>query len=97
MRDLRWATEDHPPTEQNQRAALRGPWRLTRVQAVLWTAALITFPTMYGIVNPDHIPKVLFNVAFSGITTLAFCYLLIEYALSVEERHVGKECVRMGK
>ncbi|ANQ74566.1 adenylate/guanylate cyclase domain-containing protein [Rhodococcus sp. 008] len=81
MRDLRWATEDHPPTEQNQRAALRGPWRLTRVQAVLWTAALITFTTMYGIVDPDTIPKVLFTVAFSGITTCAFCYLLSEFAL----------------
>ncbi len=81
MRDLRWATEDSPQTEQNQRAALRGPWRLTRVQAVLWTAALITFTTMYGIVDPDTIPKVLFTVAFSGITTCAFCYLLSEFAL----------------
>ncbi len=43
--------------------------------------ALITFTTMYGIVDPDTIPKVLFTVAFSGITTCAFCYLLSEFAL----------------
>ncbi|OYD71259.1 adenylate/guanylate cyclase domain-containing protein [Rhodococcus sp. OK302] len=81
MHDLRWATEDAPPREENQRAALRGPWRLTRVQLVLWTVALATFTTLYGIVDADTIPKVLFTIAFSGITTCAFCYLLSEFAL----------------
>ncbi|MCJ0903122.1 adenylate/guanylate cyclase domain-containing protein [Rhodococcus sp. ARC_M6] len=81
MHDLRWATEDTPPSEENQRAALRGPWRLTRVQLALWTVALATFTTLYGIVDADTIPKVLFTIAFSGITTCAFCYLLSEFAL----------------
>lgn len=81
MRDLRWATDNRPPTEQNQRGALRAPWRLTRVQAVLWTVALVIFATMYGVVDANTIPKVLFTVAFSGITTCAFCYLLSEFAL----------------
>ncbi|MGC0363202.1 adenylate cyclase [Rhodococcus sp. 27YEA15] len=81
VHDLRWATENQVPTTANQRAALRGPWRLTRVQGFLWTAALITFTTMYGVVDPSTIPKVLFTIAFSGITTCAFCYLLSEFAL----------------
>ena len=81
IRDLRWATDNVAPTAENQRAALRGPWRLTRVQVALWLVALATFTTMYGIVDANTIPKVLFTIAFSGITTCAFCYLLSEFAL----------------
>lgn len=79
--DLRWSTVDRDPTESDRAAAFRAPWRLTRVQAALWGLGWVFFTALYGIINPQTIPKVAFTVAFAGITICAFCYLLTEFAL----------------
>ncbi|MFZ2178901.1 MAG: adenylate/guanylate cyclase domain-containing protein [Rhodococcus sp. (in: high G+C Gram-positive bacteria)] len=79
--DLRWATEDQEPSDRDRAAAFRAPWRLTRVQAALWGLGLAFFTTLYGIIDPQTIPKVAFTIAFAGITICAFCYLLTEFAL----------------
>ncbi|GAF47451.1 adenylate/guanylate cyclase domain-containing protein [Rhodococcus wratislaviensis] len=90
--DLRWATEDDAPTDHDRSAAFRAPWRLTRVQAALWGIGLVFFTTLYGIIDPQTIPKVAFTIALAGITVSAFCYLLTEFALRpIAARALGSD------
>ncbi|EOM78317.1 adenylate/guanylate cyclase domain-containing protein [Rhodococcus rhodnii] len=79
--DLRWATEGSIPDETQQRTAFRAPWRLTRVQIILWGLAFVLFTTVYGLVNPAVIPKVAFTILFAGATVTAFGNLLSQFAL----------------
>lgn len=81
VRDLRWAVEGRIPTRREATAALAMPWRLTRVQIVLWSGGLILFTLAYGLIDPQTIPKVFFTVAMGGITVCAFSYLLSEFSL----------------
>ncbi|WP_188547037.1 adenylate/guanylate cyclase domain-containing protein [Rhodococcoides trifolii] len=81
VKGLRWAIEDREPTRREQVRTLAMPWRLTRVQILLWTVGSMLFTTAYGTINPGSIPKVAFTVVFGGITVCAFSYLLTEFAL----------------
>ncbi|MFF0818738.1 adenylate/guanylate cyclase domain-containing protein [Rhodococcus sp. NPDC003318] len=81
VRDLRWAIEGHTPSRREATAALAMPWRLTRVQLVLWSGGLVLFTVAYGLINPETIPKVFFTIAMGGITVCAFSYLLSEFSL----------------
>ncbi len=78
---LRWALEDRIPTRQEQVAALAMPWRLTAVQAVLWSGGTAAITITFGIIDPNTIPKVAFTIGFAGVTVCAFGYLLSEFAL----------------
>lgn len=81
LRVLRWAIEDREPTRKEQVTTLSMPWRLTRVQIVLWTGGLILITTIDGIIEPTSIPKVAFTIGFGGAVVCAFSYLLSEFAL----------------
>ncbi|OZM74208.1 hypothetical protein CFN78_07360 [Amycolatopsis antarctica] len=78
---LRWAFSGKEPDEAERVATLRVPWRLTRMQGLLWLGALIGFTTVYGIVLPGSVAKVAFTVGFGGIVVCANSYLLSEFAL----------------
>lgn len=78
---LRWGIEDREPTRSEQVATLAMPWRLTRMQIVLWTGGLILLTTIDGIIEPQSIPKVAFTIAAGGTVVCAFSYLLSEFAL----------------
>jgi len=79
--DLRWATVDETPTVRGRSAVFQAPWRLARVQAALWGTGWVFFTALYGVIDPETIPKVACVVAFAGITVCTFCYLLTEFAL----------------
>ncbi|WP_020671156.1 adenylate/guanylate cyclase domain-containing protein [Amycolatopsis nigrescens] len=83
VRTLRWAfdDDDSPPTEQERLATLRVPWRLTRMQALLWFVATVLFSVPYALRLPDAVFKVAFTVGFAGIVVCANAYLLSEFAL----------------
>ncbi|MDL9938574.1 adenylate/guanylate cyclase domain-containing protein [Gordonia sp. ABSL1-1] len=80
-RDLRWAIRGLQPTERDARRTMRASWRLTRMQGLLWGGATVMFTLMYGIVDPELIPKTLFVVAMSGVVVVAISHLLIEFTL----------------
>ncbi|NED68456.1 hypothetical protein G3I15_46760, partial [Streptomyces sp. SID10244] len=81
VRDLRWAIRDQKPTAKDARRAQRAPWRLVLIQGVLWGVATVMFTIMYGVLDPDLIPKTFFVVGLSGFVVVAVSYLLIEFAL----------------
>lgn len=81
LHGLRWAINGDAPTRAEAAAALSMPWRLTRIQILLWVIGLAVFTTAYGLIDPESIPKVAFTVAMGGATICAFGYLLAEFAL----------------
>jgi adenylate cyclase len=78
---LRWAIEDRPPTRSDQHSAMVAPWRLAMIDLTLWLVGTIVLTTLYGLVDPEFIPKILFSVGFCGIGVSAACYLFTEFAL----------------
>lgn len=81
LRSLRWAIEEREPNRTEQMATLAMPWRLTRIQIVLWIGGLLVLTTIDGIIDPRAIPKVAFTIAAGGTVVCAFSYLLSEFAL----------------
>ncbi|MEE4025126.1 adenylate/guanylate cyclase domain-containing protein [Gordonia sp. PKS22-38] len=92
VRDLRWAIADRPPTKRDARRTMRVPWVLSLVQGMLWGGATVMFTLMYGIVDPQLIPKTLFVVGLSGIVVVSISYLLIDFTL----RPVAAELISAG-
>ena len=93
VEDLRWAIEEKHPTADDQRNTFLAPWRLTVSPIVLWAVATILFATLYGRVNSDYIPKIVFGIGFSGIVVSASCYFLAEFAL----RPVAAQALEAGR
>lgn len=81
LRGLRWAVQGRQPTRREQVAALAMPARFTMLQAALWGLGVAVFSVAVGLINASAVPKVAFTIAFAGLTTCAFCYLLSEFAL----------------
>jgi adenylate cyclase len=76
-----WLREDAVPTERQQMAVLRGPFRLTRVMGALWLAGALLFGTVDFISSPAGGVKTLIVVVSGGITTCSIAYLLAERIL----------------
>ncbi|WP_433660830.1 adenylate/guanylate cyclase domain-containing protein [Nocardia sp. CA-128927] len=82
LRALRWATDpDQVPTEDEQIAATKVPWRLVLRQAALWLGGAAVLTPLYGLVEPALIPKILLGIGFSAIVVCANSYLFAEFAL----------------
>ncbi|MGH3433768.1 MAG: adenylate/guanylate cyclase domain-containing protein [Thermocrispum sp.] len=84
LRVLRWAVrsaEGQELDERQRRATLRLPADLTVIQAVGWLGGLIVFTLLYGLVDVELIPKLVFSILLSGTVTCANAYLLSEFAL----------------
>ncbi|MBV8349834.1 MAG: HAMP domain-containing protein, partial [Mycolicibacterium sp.] len=90
---LRWATEQQPPTPEDERNTFLAPWRMTVAQLVLWGIGTALFTTLYGLVDQAFIPRLLFSVGFSGIVVATCCYLLTEFAL----RPVAAQALEAGR
>lgn len=82
LRSLRWAIDpDHVPTETEQAAAGAVPRKLVIHQGLLWLGGLLVLTTLYGLVEPELIPKIMFALGFSAVVVCANSYLVIEFAL----------------
>ncbi|WP_445169510.1 adenylate/guanylate cyclase domain-containing protein [Mycolicibacterium sp. Dal123E01] len=90
---LRWAIEQRPPTERDQRNTFLAPWRLTVIPLVLWGVGAALLTTLYGIADTGHIPKLLFGITFSGVVVSASCYFFAEFAL----RPIAAQALAAGK
>lgn len=74
----RWLQEGRAPTDAEVTAVLRAPMRLFFVHATLWMVAAALFALLNGLIDVQLLPRVAFTVAFGGLTTSAFAYLLAE-------------------
>jgi adenylate cyclase len=93
VNSLRWAIEEKPPTSTDQRNTFLAPWRLTRVLLALWGGGTVVLTTLYGLADPDFIPKVALSISFSGIVVSTACYLFTEFAL----RPVAAQALEAGR
>ncbi len=84
LRVLRWVLDsDAEPAldERRRRATLRLPLDLTVIQALGWAGGLVVFTVLYGLVDAELIPKLVFSILLSGTVTCANSYLISEFAL----------------
>jgi adenylate cyclase len=82
MRMLRWAADaDAVPTERQARSAFRAPWVLAAMQAVLWIIGTALVTTLYGLRDPQLVPKSMLVSLFSAVVVCAASYLLTEFAM----------------
>lgn len=81
MRVTRWIQEDRRPTPREQRQTLRLPLYTAVIEAVQWGLAAAVFTTLFGILQPDTISRVLFTTILGGLATCADTYLVTEFAL----------------
>lgn len=77
-RQLVWVRADAEPDQDDQRAALRVPIELTRIQAALWGIAAVVFSVLNGIAAVELGLEVLLHVVIGGAVVSAIAYLLAE-------------------
>lgn len=78
---LAWLWQGREPSEAEQRAALRVPGVLLRVQALLWVTAVVVFSILEPRVGRVDLIRLDLVVALGGAVTCATAYLLSELAL----------------
>jgi adenylate cyclase len=78
---LRWAIEDRAPTSADQRGTMAAPFRLAMTDLLLWGTGTAVLTTLYGLHDPEFIPKIGFSLGFCGIVVSTACYLFTEFAL----------------
>ncbi len=81
LKVTRWVRENRSPTTRERAQTLRLPLQLTLIQGLMWAIATAVFTVLFGVLQPDSIPKVLLTVGLGGLVTCADAYLLTEFAL----------------
>ncbi|MFD1859155.1 adenylate/guanylate cyclase domain-containing protein [Aeromicrobium camelliae] len=81
LRALRWAIRDEPANPRDRQRALRAPWELTLMQAVLWLGGTILFTLLAVVIQPDRAMTTGFTVAIATFVVSAIAYLFSEFAL----------------
>ncbi len=80
-RDLRWSTEDRTPSLADQRNVFLSPWRIAWTHLILWGIGAALLTTLYGMQNPQFIPRVGIVIPFCGVLVTTGIYLITEFAL----------------
>ncbi|MDT0202336.1 adenylate/guanylate cyclase domain-containing protein [Nocardioides sp. AE5] len=78
---LRWATREEVPTAAERRAALRLPWRLSLMQALLWGVGAALHTLLAALLQPAAVLSVAFAVVIAGVVVSSVAYLFAEFAL----------------
>jgi adenylate cyclase len=78
---LRWSIEEKEPTHEDQLNTFLAPWRVAKMNLILWGVGAALLTTLYGMQDVAFIPRFLFSVGFSGVVVATMCYLLTEFAL----------------
>ncbi|WP_374999883.1 adenylate/guanylate cyclase domain-containing protein [Aeromicrobium sp. CTD01-1L150] len=80
LRPLRWALQDRQPTEEERRTALTLSGRLTLIQVVLWSAAVVLFSVLSAVLQPATTLSAGLSVVIAGTVVCTIAYLISEYA-----------------
>jgi adenylate cyclase len=78
---LRWAIEEHKPSQADERNTFLAPFRMAVVNLLLWGFGAALLTVLYGLANSLFIPRFLFTVTFCGVLVATGCYLFTEFAL----------------
>ncbi len=81
LRALRWATSGREPNETERRQALRVPFRLTQMQALLWLVGACLFTLLDVIFQPARAVTTGFTVAIAGLVGCGIAFMLTEFVL----------------
>jgi len=76
-----WSVVGRPPTSADQRNTFRAPWHLARIHLLLWGFGAVLLGTLYGLADPNFVPKVSFSIVLIGIVAATNCYLVTEFAI----------------
>jgi adenylate cyclase len=76
-----WLREDLEPDEREQKAVLRGPFRLTLLMGSLWLGGALLFGVVDFLESPLGGVKTVVVVVSGGVVTCAICFLLAERIL----------------
>jgi adenylate cyclase len=76
-----WLEEDRAPTAEERRIVLRSPRRLVTMHLVIWSLAAVLFGVLNAFFSLELGERVALTIAFGGLTTCAFVYLLAERQL----------------
>jgi adenylate cyclase len=83
-----WLEDDRVPTETERRIVLRGPRRIVGIHIFIWSFAALLFGALNFVLASGSFEKhleagmrVLTLVAFAGLVTCAFVYLIAERQL----------------
>lgn len=90
---IRWAIEERPPTQADERNTLLAPFRVAVIHIVLWDVGAILLATLYGMANRLFIPFMLFTVSITGVLVATNSYLFTEFAL----RPVAAQALEAGR
>lgn len=74
----RWLQEGRAPTEAEVTAVLRAPLRLFVAAVVLWMLGAALFSVLNAVIELELVVRVAFTVAFGGLVTATFTYLVTE-------------------
>jgi adenylate cyclase len=81
LRALRWATSGREPDETERRQALRVPFRLTQMQALLWLTGAALFTLLDLLIQPDRALTTGFTVGIAGVVGCGIAFMLTEFVL----------------
>lgn len=73
-----WFLSGEPPDDRQRQLALRQPLIQARIDAVLWTAAVVLFVTVNAFASITIALQALFMIALGGLASCALTYLLTE-------------------
>src|ERR1700744_1822479 len=90
---LRWAIEEHEPTQADERATFAAPFWVAFGVLMLWVVGTGLLTTLYGLADSTFIPIVGFCVSVCGILVSTACYLFTEFAL----RPVAAQALEAGR
>jgi adenylate cyclase len=80
-RCLDWFDSDRVPEPAEQRATLRVPLTLLRIQGELWLGGLVAFSVFEAAIGPVDVVRLDLTIALGGAVTCAAAYLLSELFL----------------
>ena len=81
LRAQRWVFRDRRPTERERITTLGVPWFLTRLQAVLWFGATVTFTVLALLLQPGRAVTTALSIGITSVVVSAIAFLLSEFAL----------------
>ena len=76
-----WLEQDRRPTPQERKTVLRGPRRIITVHLVIWGFAALFFGALNATFSAEAGLRVAALVAFGGLSTCTFVYLISERQL----------------
>ena len=81
LRALRWATSGREPDETERQQALRVPFRLTQMQALLWLGGTVLFTLLSVLIQPDRAITTGLTVGIAAMVVSGIAFMLTEFVL----------------